>query len=48
MKSDETQIELGGINSPGCVWWKKKNEHNLKNTCEGWGGKHLAFLQRIE
>lgn len=48
MMSDETQIELVGINSTGCVWWKKKDEHNLKNTCERWGGKHLVFLQWIE
>ncbi|KAI4898042.1 hypothetical protein NFI96_019253 [Prochilodus magdalenae] len=32
MWSDETKIELFGINSSRRVWRKKKDEYNLKNT----------------
>ncbi len=32
MWSDETKIELFGINSTRCVWRKKKDEYNPKNT----------------
>uniref|UniRef100_A0AAY5JXT7 Transposase Tc1-like domain-containing protein n=1 Tax=Esox lucius TaxID=8010 RepID=A0AAY5JXT7_ESOLU len=32
MWSDETEIELFGLNSTRCVWRKKKDEYNLKNT----------------
>ncbi len=32
MWSDETKIQLFGINSTCCVWRKKKDEYNPKNT----------------
>uniref|UniRef100_A0AAY5L6C0 Transposase Tc1-like domain-containing protein n=1 Tax=Esox lucius TaxID=8010 RepID=A0AAY5L6C0_ESOLU len=32
MCSDETKIELFGLNSTRCVWRKKKDEYNPKNT----------------
>ncbi|KAI3362192.1 hypothetical protein L3Q82_012521 [Scortum barcoo] len=32
MWSDETKIELFGINSTRCVWRKKKDEYHPKNT----------------
>ncbi|CAM4547761.1 unnamed protein product [Leuciscus chuanchicus] len=32
MWSDETEIELFGLNSTSRVWRKKKDEYNLKNT----------------
>ncbi|CAM4639771.1 unnamed protein product [Leuciscus chuanchicus] len=32
MWSDETKIELFGLNSTRCVWRKKKDEYNPKNT----------------
>ena len=32
MWSDETKIELFGLNSTHCVWRKKKDEYNAKNT----------------
>ena len=32
MWSDETKIELFGINSTRRVWRKKKDEYNPKNT----------------
>ena len=32
MWSDETKLELFGLNSTRRVWRKKKDEYNLKNT----------------
>ena len=32
MWSDETKIELFGLNSTRCIWKKKKDEYNPKNT----------------
>ena len=60
MWSDETKIELSGLNSTRC-FWRKKDEHNPKNTIPTvkhgggnvilWGcftAKGTGRLQRIE
>ncbi|XP_072769858.1 uncharacterized protein [Nerophis lumbriciformis] len=42
MWSDETKIELFGINSTRRVWRKKKDEYHHPYS-EAWGGKHHAL-----
>ncbi len=51
MWSDETKIECFGINPTRCVWRKKKDEYNPKNTIPTvkHGGENMlwgCFLQR--
>ncbi len=46
MWSDETKIELFGINSTNCVWRKEEDERQSQEhhpNREAWGWKHHAF-----
>uniref|UniRef100_A0AAY5KJB4 Transposase Tc1-like domain-containing protein n=1 Tax=Esox lucius TaxID=8010 RepID=A0AAY5KJB4_ESOLU len=49
MWSDETKIELFGLNSTRCVWRKKKDEYNPKNTIPSvkHGGGNIIILECI-
>ena len=43
MWSDETKIELLGINSTRCVWRKRNAEYNAMNTTVKHGGGNLML-----